>query len=636
VTSLFRILGVGCALVGLTQGQAAREITDRKLDRAVVGRFYSVPATPAPHLNNSGRLKALTRNGKLYLSLQDAIALALENNLDIELERYDVRVSETDILRAQAGEFPRGVPLSIREGPSGVGLPSLNASTTGPATLGGGDIPALNGVVGAGTQTDLSILGSIPLSTGPDVPNLDPTLSGTLRWNKTSEPQNSTFLPGLRSLNANTVEADVAVRKGFVTGTTATIGWNNLRQDVNSPLLNYNPYTTSSLYVSVNQPLLRGLGIAVNTRYIRITRNNRQISNLVFEQQLMSTVSAVVQLYWDLVSLKGDLAVRNEALRAARQLLADNQTAAAEGTMAAIDVTRARAEVARRQRDWSVSQTLVHQQSEILKDYLTRNSVDEETVTLELTDQVQVPAEETLPPVRQLAVQALRNRPDLAQARLQLTNSQIALKGSHSALLPALNAFASAENRGLAGDPNDLAGSAVLTGTPGLTAVRDPLFVGGYGDSLSQIVHQNFPNYEAGLQLTIPLANRAARADAARDQLQTRQQEIRLRQLEKRTLLEITNATLAIEQARASYRAAREQRVSQEEAVRAEHEKQAVGDSTTYLVMQYEGELAEAKSAEISAGNDYMKAKTALERALGSILTDNGVSLPEALIGESH
>jgi outer membrane protein len=597
---------------------------------------YRSPNLAPVHLANSQRIEKLTRDGKLYLSLQDALALALEDNLDLELERYDLRIADTDVLRAKSGQFPRGIALSTREGPAGVGAPSVGTSITGPATLGGGDIPALNSVVGTGTETDLSILGSLPLSTGPAAPNLDPTLNASFNWNKQSAPQNSTFLPGLRSLNSTTYDTDVSLQKGFLTGATASIGWDSLHQNVNSPLLTYNPSITSSAFVSVTQPLLRGFGIGVNNRYIRITKNNRQVADYVFQQQVMSTVSAVSRLYWDLASLTEDVQVRREALDSAQQLLKDNQNAAAEGTMAAIDVTRAKAEVARRQRDLSVSQTLVRQQGEILKDYLSKSDFEHNLGEIEVvvTDHVIVPPAEPIAPMPELTAEAFKNRPDLAQARLQLENSQISLKGSKSALLPELDVFASVQNNSLIGDRNALANSPVLTGsTPLAAVVNDPLFLGGFGDGLGQLANHNFPNYQAGLTLSIPLSNRAGRADVARDQLQTRQQQIRLRQLEKQVKLEITNAVLAVQQARASYEAAVQERILQQQTIESEKEKLDVGASTTYLVIQYQGDLAQAKSAEISAQSDYMKAKTALDRALGTILTANHVSLGEALDG---
>ena len=599
---------------------------------------YRGPDIPSARSANSSRLNTLVRDGKLYISLADAISLALENNLDLELQRYDRQIADTDVVRAQGGALPRGVPLSIQEGPSGIGGPSVNASISGPGTLGGGDTPALNGVVGNGTETDLSILGSIPLSTGPAVPDFDPTLSGTFSWNHTSDPQNNTFLSGLRSINADSTTADISLQKGFATGATATVGWDNLRQNSNSPLLNYNPAISSDLYISVSQPLLRGFGPAVNNRYLRISRNNRKVSDLVFQQQVISTVAAVVRLYWDLVSLNRDVAVRTDALASAGRLLSDSKAAAEEGTMASIDVTRAQAEVAHRRRDLDVSKTLVRQQSEIIKDYLTRNAFETgpAEVTVFPTDTVQIPPVAPIPPMQELMIQAFRNRPELAEIRLQIENSQLSLEGSKSALLPELDLIATARNNSLIGNPNPLANDPALTGgvTGSLTPYRDPLFLGGYNDGLAQLVKRNFPDYGVGVQLNIPLSNRVARADLARDHLQVRQQEIRLRQLEKRVKLEITNAALAVEQGRASYEAAVHERILQQQTVDAETEKLQVGASTSYLVIQYQGDLAQAQSAEISAQSDYIKAQTALERALGTLLPANHVLLSDAESGE--
>jgi outer membrane protein len=637
------LLFAALVALGIARGQTATGsasiLSTPAIGQHDLGRWYGVPPVASPRLSNSARIEKLVRDHKLYLSLQDAVALALENNLDLELERYDVRIAATDVLRAKSGAFPRGVALSIHEGPAGVGGPSATgSSTTGAGTLGGGDIPALNGLIGTGTQTDLSILGSLPLSTGPSVPDLDPTITGLFDWNRTSDPQNNIFLTGLRSLNGDSEEMDVALQKGFTTGATASIGWTNFRQDVNSPLLVYNPSTASSLFVSLNQPLLRGFGTSVNNRYIRITKNNQRISNLVFEQQVMTTVSSVVQLYWDLASLKEDVEVRREALQAAQQLYRDNVASASEGTLASIDVTRARAEVAHRERDLSVSQTLVRQQTEVLKDYLTRTALDDTLADLEVevTDRVETPNTQAIPSAEELMTEALNSRPDLAQARLQLQNSQISLKGSKNALLPELNVFARVQNSSLAGSQNPVANSPVLTGTAALASVQpNPALLGGYTDGVGQLFDHDFPRYEAGLQLNLPLANRAARADAARDLLQARQQEIRLRQLEKRAKLEITNAVLAIQQAKASFEAASRERALQQEAVAAEREKLNVGASTTYTVMEYQGELAEARSAEISARSSFMKAQTALQRALGTILTANNVSLSDAVGGVS-
>ncbi|HWB95319.1 MAG TPA: TolC family protein [Bryobacteraceae bacterium] len=581
------------------------------------------PQAGSPRFENSERTGHLIRDGKLALSLQDAIALALENNLDIELQRYTRRLAETDVERAKAGGALRGIPLSIREGPASLGAPVVIGTN-----LGGGDAPALNRLVGSGAQIDLSLLGSLPLSTGPAVPNLDPTITGSLGWDHQSDPQNNAFLGPLRSLNANTASASVGIEKGLSSGGTLGLSFETLHQSTNSPLLSYSPYSTSSLGLSFRQPLLRGFGPAVTRRYIRIAKNNAHVSDLVFRQQIISTTFAVIGLYWDLVSLSEDVRVRQEAVTSAEQLLADTQESARLGVLASIDVTRARAEVARRQRDLLVAQSLVRQQSEILKDYLTRSNESRlQDVLIEPTEPLGLPDSQSNRPLDALVAEALQARPDLAQARIQLQNSEISLRGSRSALLPALDLVASVRNSGLAGSVNDAA-----LGSFGVTAPA-AFLTGGYGDSLSQIFHRNFPDYGVGVQFSIPILNRAAKADVARDQLQVSQQVVRLKQLEKQVRLEIHNAQIALEEARASFESARQERILQEQTLSAEKEKLGAGASTTYLVIQYQRDLTQARSSEATAQGSYWKARAALDRAVGSILSEHGIDVDGAALG---
>lgn len=596
-------------------------------------RGYRVPAIDPVRLTNSPRFENLIRDGKLYLTLKDAIALALENNLDIELERYTPRIAETEVLRAEAGNLLRGIPTTVQEGPPGVGPPQVagNIEANGALPLTGGNAPSLNNLTGPGTLTDLSIIGSIPLSTGPALPDLDPTIVASSSWNHTSDPQNSIFLPNLLSLNANTTVGSLGIQKGFTSGGTVSLTWNTTYQDVNNPLYLYNPATYSNINLTFTQPLLQGFGLAVNQRYIRIAKNNRNVSHDVFKQQVITTVYAVIRLYWDLVSLTEDVRVRGEAVSSADRLLSDTRQSLSEGTAASIDVSRSEAEVSRRQRDLDVAQTLVRLQNQILKDYITRTALDPAVAAIEIVpvDRPQFIEDEKLPILGELVATGLRSRPDLAQARLQLENSQITLKGSRNAVLPQLNIVASAQNNALVGDPN----SPVL-GLPGSASpVANPFFLGSYSDAMRQIVHRNFPDYGAGLSLNIPLANRSARADVARDQLQLRQQQVRLRQLEKQAQLEITNAFIAVQQSRETYRAARQERLFEEESVRAETERLTVGASISYLVIQYQRDLTAARSAEVSALSSYVEAKAALQRATDTILDENGVRVDDVLHG---
>lgn len=566
---------------------------------------------------NSARTQQLIRDGKLYLSLQDAIALALENNLDVELQRYTRRLAATDVLRAKAGGALRGIPLSIREGPASLGVPVVTGSG-----LGGGDAPTLDRLVGSGAQIDLSLLGSLPLSTGPAVPVFDPTLTGGVGWHHLSDPQNSTFLAPLASLNSNTTTASVGLEKGLSTGGTVGVTFDNLHQSINSPLYSFSPYSTASLGVTFRQPLLRGFGPAVATRYIRIARNNERVSDLVFRQQIIATVDSVIRMYWDLVSLTEDVRVRQEAVTSAEQLLRDTQEEARQGVLASIDVTRAQAEVARRQRDILIALSLARQQSEILKDYLLRSDENKlQEVIIQPTEAMALPETKQDAPLENLVAQALRERPDLAQARVQLENSEISLKGSRSALLPSVDVVASAQNNGLAGTPNP---TTTYSNLPPAASL-----VGNYGDALGQIFRRNYPDYGVEVQVSFPILNRAARADVTRDELQVRQQEIRLKQLEKQARLEIRNAQIAVDEARASFESARQERILQEQTLNAEKEKLSAGASTTYLVIQYQRDVTQARSSESTAQGSYWKARAALDRATGSILTEHHIDLTQ-------
>jgi outer membrane protein len=341
-----------------------------------------------------------------------------------------------------------------------------------------------------------------------------------------------------------------------------------------------------------------------------------------------------VRLYWDLASLNQDVAVRREAVASAEQLLADNQNQVQAGTAAPIDVTRARAELARRKRDVAVAESLVRQQEAVFKDYLVRSSLAGAAASAPIvtTDTIQIPdREEVTSPADDLIQKAFQSRPDVAQAKLQVTNSEISLKGSRSALLPALDIVASARNNGFSGDVSSIVGApGTLLGSP---RIGDPLLTGGYGGAAGQLFKRNFPDYALGARLSIPLRNRSARADVVRDELSVRQQEIRLQQLHKQVRLEVTNALIALEQARATWEATKQERLLGEETLEAEREKIQAGASTAFFVIQYQRDLAAAKSAEVSARASYVKARTALQRALGTTLADYGVQLEDVRQG---
>jgi outer membrane protein len=570
---------------------------------------FLLAVLPAQILEDSPRLGSLIRGGNLYLSLQDAITIALENNLDVELQRFGPRFAETDIKRTSSGALPRGVPLSVREGPKSVS---------------GAGVDVLAPLLGPGSETNLSIAGQTPLANGAAPPSFDPVLTATILRNHSTAPQTNSFAVGTSVLMTDTSTWNFGWQRGFLSGGALSAGFENSRQSLNQLRYDVSPYNTSSFGVTFTQPLLRGFGIRLNSRFIRIAKNSSRQSELVFQQQAVSTVAAVVRLYWDLVALNGDVKVRRQALEWAERLQSDNQEQVNTGTRAPIEVVRARAEVARSRRDLIAAESLVRQQEVILKDYLSRKTVDDPllaSVRIIATDPLRVDRNELLPPAEALAETALKNRPDIDQARIQIQSAQLTLQGAKDALRPSLDLIASARNNGLAGDVNPLALPGAAPHNP------DPALVGGYGTALSQLLRRNYPDYGVGLRLTIPIRNRAAEADYARDSLALRQQEVRLLQLSKQVHVEIQNALIALDQARATLEATEREREFQEQALAAEEEKLTVGASTTFLVVQYQRDLAQARSAEVAAQAGYVKARAALDRAGGLLLQTHGVSL---------
>ena len=471
-------------------------------------------------------------------------------------------------------------------------------------------------------------------ASGPIVPNLDPTLIGSIGFIRANLPQTNTFITGTNANISSSTLGDLRLQKGFVLGGVASVGVDSTRLNTNNLRADVNPATNAGLAATFVQPLLRGFGLAVNNRYIRIAKNNRNVSDLVFEQQVVSTAYTVARLYWDLVAIRSDANVQQESLDLAQRLLAENLQQEQAGTLAPIEVTSTRAAVASVRRNLTVAQTRLRQQETVLKDYLTRGSVDSPALSalrIIPTDTMTLPAQEAIEPLQDLVAEARKKRPEIAQADIQVDNSRITATGSRSALLPSLDLVASARSNALFGAVNPVP----PPGSSGATVVRqpDPAFVGGIGTGLSQLFAARFPDYSVEVQLSIPILNRAARSDYTRDQLAIRQQELRLRQLEKQVSVEVVNALIAVEQSRAAFEAAREAREFQSQSLEAEREKFRVGVSTNFLVIQYQRDLVQAQSAEIAALADYAKARAALDRAVGRLLDRNDISIVEAFTG---
>ena len=588
------------------------------------------PGTGRPvAFDDSQRLHDLVRAGSLYLGLQDALALAIENNLDVELDRFAVPQGDTELKRAQGGGTNRGLTYTLQEAPVGVGGP-LSPLVVAPATgsgPGGTSVPtnALElGVLGEPVD-NYSMQGSVPQSTGTAVPIYDPAVVGQFNWLHQTTLETNPGAYGTSALVQQGFIANAGVQQGFSTGAQAAFNFDNLHQSANALNNAYNPISGASLGLSVTQPLLRGFGRGLNRRFIRIAGNERRITSLLFEQQLILTVYGVIRLYTDFVALYEDVKVKEETLRSASKLLADTQVQVDEGTLAPVELTHARAQVFSTEQDLINSRGLLEEQEAILKSVLTRNAgAGIRGIHIVPTDTLAIPERDEIRPLQDQVAEAVARRPDLGQARLQVDNSVIGLEGARSAVKPELDLFGAAQNNGLAGA---LTGTALNASLP---------LAGGYGSALAQTLARDYPTYGIGVQLTLPIHNRIAEADLARDELQLKQSRIRVQQLQNQASLEVEDALIAMRRARASWEAAVQARKYQQESLEAEQTRFEVGASTAFFVIQYESLLAQARSTEVAAKSSYVKARAALDRATGTILEAHNISFEAALRGQAR
>jgi len=577
-------------------------------------------------LTNSDRLERLLRAGKLYLSLQDAIALALENNLDIEISRYGPQIAQADLLRAKAGGLLRGVPQTVQTGPE-----TVQTQVAGGATGGAGrGARAVRAAAAPSTGvTTVEAGGAVITQTGVAIPNFDPTFFSRYSWSHRSDPQSNTITTGTNALIFETHAWNIGFTKNWASGTGFQFGWNNFRFDSNNQRSDLNPGWSTNWQVQITQRLLQGFGRAVNARNIKIAKNNLRISDLVFEQQVIETVSSIVKLYWDLVAFAEDVKVKKQALALAKKLYEDNKKQVEIGTLAPIEITSAEAQVARRQQELTAAETALLQQETVIKNALSRTGVYSPLLAdarIIPTDRLPKPTSEEMVELTKLVDMAVNRRPEIAQTRINIENTKIGIAGSRSQLRPSLDAMVFYNHNALAGEINRIA-------KPPFIPNPDVFFVGGYGTALRQLLRRNFPDYGFAVQLNIPIHNRSAQADYIRDTLQLRQQQLRERQLINNIRVQVENARIALVQAKAMYDAAVKERQLQEATLEAEQKKYALGASTVFFVIQYQRDLAQAQSAEVAAMAAYAKAKVDLERAIGRLLDTFHISIEEAKTG---
>ncbi len=575
-------------------------------------RPYEARTVPPVNLTNTPRLDTLVRAGNLYLSADDVVALAVENSLDVEVQRYGPLLAREVLRRAQAGGALRSVGVGIAPGPQSVSLQGVSVNFSG---------------AGAGAGAGVSSGGGIVTQLGPAIPSLDPTVAGFMNFQHATIPQNNTVLTGTTALIQNTRSFQAQYQQNWDFGMTTQLVYSSQHTKVNSQFFALNPFTTGSLDLQVTQNLLQGFGSAVNGRNIRVQNNNLKVTDLQFKQQVITTVSAVLNLYWDLLSFNEDLRARRQEVEAAQQLLEDNRKQVELGALAEIEITRAEAQLYASRQDLVISQTNLLQQETVLKNALSRNGVSSPSlaeVHVVPLDAITVPAQDEIRPVDALVEEALGKRAEIEQSRINIQSNQLNLVGIKSSLKPTLQAFAELTNNGLSGDLTALGALS-----PGVAYLA-----GGYGNLLAQIARRNYPNYSAGLSLNIPLRNRAAQSDYVTSLLEIRQNELALQKSMNQVRVDIQNAVIGLQQARARYDAALKARDLQQQTLDADRRRYQLGATTAFQVIQDQRDLANAVSAQVQSMANYSHARIALDQALGTTLETNNISLSEALTGQ--
>ena len=585
------------------------------------------PYTPRhvspPNLANTPRIDQLMRDGKLYISMNDAIALALENNLDIAIARYNLNIADTDVWRAKAGSSILGVNSGIVQNTPGGGVGGLGTQVG--SGQGGTSVAAGGAGVGAGGLV-VSTLGS-----GPTITSFDPILTGTLQFDRQEFNCGSPFC----GRSQNTTTGNFFYTQGFQWGTNMAIGFNNSRVTSDNSFTGLSPTLNSNFQLKLTQHLLQGFGFAPNTRYIQIAKNNREISDIAFRLQITTTVDQIENMYWDLVYAYENVRVQKEQLAFAQKTLSDSQKQVEIGTLAPIEVVRAQSAVASNQQTLTVALTNLQLQQLLMKNAISRALVDPVLADAEVipTSTMELPAQEPVVPTQDLVNDALSHRPELAEQRINLSNTGISNKAIRSALLPSVDLFAYYGGAGLGGDPNV---NYVCNQEPlycGVQTYTPPHSV-SYSATLNQLVNSTAPDKGIGVSLNIPLRNRAAQATQVRSEFEYRQAQLRIQQIENQVRIEVRNAQFGVQQNRASVASAQAAVDLARRSLDAEQKKYALGASTSTLVLQNETELTRAEVTLVSAKAAYEKAEVELDRAIGLLLDHAGILIADAERGQ--
>ncbi len=594
---------------------------------------YRPQELPQPNLSNSPRIDSLMHDGKIYLSMDDAVALTLENNLDLDIARYNLNIADTDYLRAKSGANILGVNAGIVQNTPGGGVGGLGGTVGSGA---GGTTVAASGI-GTGTNG----LVSSTLGIGSSITSFDPVVTSTLQLDKNNTESTSALSP-VPVLAQNTYTADVAYTQGFQWGTTLAVGFNNTHVSTNSPTSLLTPDLGSNFQFKITQNLLQGFGSLPNLRFVRIARNNREISDVAFRLQIITTVDQIEDMYWDLVYAYENVRVQEEALTYAQKALDDSKQQAKVGTAPPIQVVSAQSTVATDQQNLILAQNNLQLQALLMKNAVSRSVEDPAFAEADVipTSTMLIPREDLVIPTQDLINQALDHRAELVESRIDLNSRDLSSKAVRNALLPSLDAFAYYGGSGVGGVvnpaiPNCANTSSTFCFNP---AKAPPPFQTatsvGYGGTLNQLVNSTAPDKGVGLTLNIPLRNREAQANQVRAELEYRQAQVRLHQLENQVRIEVRNAQFDVKQNLVAVQAAQYAVDFARQTLDADQQKLRVGLTTTTAILQDASTLTTSESNLVSAKAAYEKSRVELDRATGLLLDHSGINVTDATRGQ--
>ena len=582
-------------------------------------KAYAPDSVPEPQLTNSHHLDQLVRDGRLYLSLRDAIDLALEDNLDLAIARYNLPIANTDILRTEAGGFFRGVNTGVVQGTPGGGVGGFG---TGAPGAGAGGTTSGAGGAGAGA----SGLVQSTLGAGTPVSSYDPFISLNGGDEHQTSPVANRQIYGVPSLQLNTGQVGAFFTQAFPTGTTVNFSFGNSRQTTNSPYFNLSPTLSSTFRFQFQQELLAGFGFGPNLRYLRIATNNKKISDIAFKDQVIATVTQIENIYWDLVSAYEQTRVNEQSFAFAQQTLENAKKQLQLDSVPAMEVMRAEAEVSKRDQELTVARTSLQLQETLMKNAVTKSLDDpvlEAMPVVPTDEQMETAAIQTAQPIQDLISQAQQNRPELAESDIDLVNRQISRRAARNALLPSLSLVGFYGGSGLAGPLNPVY-------SLGQNVSTVPVDFAG---ALQNAFNNSSPDYYVGLNLNIPIRNRVAKADQYRSELEYRQAELRLEQLKKQVRIEVRNAQYALDQTAARVAAARKARDLAQRTFEITKKEQELGSGSSYQTLAAQRDLSLAELDLVGAMTTYQKAKVELDRATGTTLGHNGILIQDAISG---